>query len=260
MKLTHRLAALMAVLLLILAACGGNKKASALIPQSARINTELNTLADDSPMFISHAGASYAEGTLRVEVNFCDTIVRADQLTDPLLQYIISHWLKDHAGANLDETLNTLGKEKGTLSVTITDYAGNEKIIVLPSSTLKRLATAKSSELPIAEARNAVIDILNNRCPSFAETVKAETCQVSYTSGFAQYNFDFKNGSSFAHLTPATLAGRYRAQFQPIYADYGACRPFVVDLLEGLQIDGYRIVYQADGKNLKTSLPWRLIN
>ena len=83
-----------AMMLGLACACSsGSKEPSALISQSERIDQDLSQLAEDSPMFLADASASYADGTLSVNLEFCDSIVHADQLSDVLIRYVLGQYM-----------------------------------------------------------------------------------------------------------------------------------------------------------------------
>lgn len=252
-----------AMMLGLACACSsGSKEPSALISQSERIDQDLSQLAEDSPMFLADATASYADGTLSINLEFCDSIVHADQLSDVLIRYVLGQYMKAHTGENLDITLNTLGKEEGVLSLTIKDIYGQTKVLDLPSATVKKLVTTKQMELGYQDARVNVLDIMDTRCDRYKTAVNALSCEFKYNAGFAQYTLTFKNANAFANQTQGSLAGRYIAVLKPVYDDFGACRPMVEELLSSLQIEGYRFVYKDadDSKELHTALPWRMLN
>ena len=48
---------------------------SPLVAQSERIAAELGKMAEDSPMYLESAGASYAEGILSVNIGYADPYV-----------------------------------------------------------------------------------------------------------------------------------------------------------------------------------------
>lgn len=252
--------AVVAICVGIVASCSGKKADNGvLVEQAARINTELTALADGSEMFIESASAAFADGTLTVDIAFADSIINMDMCSDALVQFALSQYLKAHTGADLDATLNTLGKEKGIMSLHLTDVYGNTKVVDLPSATVKRLAVAKMSELPVAEVRSNVVDIMAQRCPQYAAAVNATGCTFDYAASFAQYTLTFRNTHAFANQTTGSLTGRYQNTLRAIYDNYGDCAPMVSDMLQALQIDGYRFIYSADGKELKCALPWRMI-
>lgn len=252
-----------AMMLGLACACSSaSKEPSALISQSERIDQDLSQLAEDSPMFLADATASYADGTLSIYLEFCDSIIHADQLSDVLIRYVLGQYMKAHTGENLDITLNTLGKEEGVLSLTIKDIYGQTKVLDLPSATVKKLVTTKQMELGYQDARVNVLDIMDTRCDMYKAAVNALSCEFKYNAGFVQYTLTFKNANAFANQTPGSLAGRYIAALKPVYDDFGACRPMVEELLSSLQIEGYRFVYKDadDSKELHTALPWRMLN
>ncbi|MDE6206181.1 MAG: hypothetical protein K2M55_00035, partial [Muribaculaceae bacterium] len=190
------------LILCLLSACG-SKEPSPLVGQTDRLNGELTELAEGSPLFMSEATASYTDGTISVTISLSDPDISAQELTDPLLQFVVAKYMQLHSDDNLITTLNALGKEKGTLSLTVEDAAGGEKVLVLPSATLKRLATAKPMDLRIGDVRLAVLDIMDRRCKEFREAVKAESCEFDYVSSFAQYTFTFASPNQFSNLNAA---------------------------------------------------------
>lgn len=244
----------------LMAGCSGTNEPSPLVEQSILINEELNTLADESPLFLSSATASYGNGTLSVDIAFNDSIIEVDEVSDALVQYVLAQYMKSHTGENLDITLNTLGKEKGVMSLTLSDVYGNQKIIDLPSATLKKLVTTKPMELRYPEVRSNVLDIMEERTDELVREANAVDGEFSYTAGFAQYTLNFRAASNFANQTQGTLTGRYKRIFTQYYESYGACGPMIRELEESLQIDGIRVIYNADGKQVKTAMPWRILN
>ncbi len=254
-----------AAAMVLFASCsGGASKADleAIQSQAERINLDLGTLAEESPMFLADASASYEEGALNVEMEFCDSIVHVDGLSDVLIRYVLGQYMKNHAGENLDITLNTLGKLDGVMSLTLKDIYGQTKVLVLPSATLKKLVTSKQMELGYQDARVNVLDIMDTRCEEFAKAVNAVSADFKFAAGFAQYTLTFKKANDYANQKPGTLAGRYLKVLEPMFGRFGACRPMVEELLSSLQIEGYRFVYtdEKDTRTIHTSLPWRMIN
>ena len=249
---------------LFCACSGSNTKAyeEAMVSQAERINLDLGTLAEESPMFLAAASAEFADKSLSVNLEFCDSIVKVDQLSDVLIRYVLGLYMKDNTGENLDVTLNTLGKLEGVMSVTLKDIYGQTKVLVLPSATLKKLVTSKQMELGYQDARVNVFDIMENRCERYKNAVNAQSVEFKYAAGFAQYTLTFKNARAFANQTQGTLAGRYLGVLKPAFENFGACRPIVEELLTSLQIEGYRFVYvdDAETRKIHVSLPWRMIN
>lgn len=253
-----------ASVMLFCACSGGNTKANeeAMASQAERINLDLGSLAEESPMFLSAASADYADKALSINLEFCDSIIKVDQISDVLIRYVLGQYMKNHAGENLDITLNTLGKLEGVMSITLKDIYGETKVLVLPSATLKKLVTSKQMELGYQDVRVNVFDIMETRCERYKKAVNAQSVEFKYAAGFAQYTFTFKNARAFANQTQGTLAGRYLGVLKPTFDNFGACRPILEELLSSLQIEGYRFVYMDDAETRKihVSLPWRMIN
>lgn len=250
---------------LILGACSGkNTKAEeeAMVSQVESINLNLGKLAEGSPMFLASASADYAEQSLSVNLEFCDSLINVDQLSDVLIRYVLGLYMKNNIGENLDITLNTLGKLEGVMSLTLKDIYGGTKVLVLPSATLKKLVTSKQMELGYQDARTNVFDIMETRCDRYKTAVNAQSVDFKYAAGFAQYTLTFKNAKAFSNQTQGTLAGRYLGALRPVFDNFGDCRPIIEELLTSLQIEGYRFVYvdDADTRKIHVSLPWRMIN
>ena len=251
----------LAMLGLACACSSGSKEPSALIAQSERINQNLEALTEASPMFLAGASASYANDTLNIGVEFCDSLIHADQLSDALILYVMGMYMKANTGENLDITLNTLGKEQGIMKVTVKDIYGDQKVLELTSATLKKMVTTKQTELGYQDARLNVFEILETRCEKYKEAVNAVSCEFKYQGSFAQYTLTFKKASAYANQTPGSLLGRYIGVINPVFDYFGACGPMIAEMMESMQIEGYRFVYtdEADTKEIHAAIPWRMI-
>ncbi len=246
-----------------LGACSGNSaETEALAQQAERINTELETLAADSPEFLSDAKCSFAETTLSVDVELADTTIKATAVSQPLAEFVVSMWLKNHATKNLEIVLNSLGKVKGNMLLTLTDFAGEKSTYDISAQRLKKLFTGKPSELGFSEAKANVLDILDTRCAAYAATYRARECTFQLLGGFAQYSLVFASKNAYGNLTQDSLRGRYLKQLKAIYASFGACAPIMQQLLSELGIDGYRFVYEtpdSPADELRAAIPWKMI-
>ncbi len=241
---------------------GGSKEPSPLVAQSERVSLELGALAEDSPMLIDSIGVDYAEGVFGVSVAFCDTTVNVSDYSDALVQYVLAQYMKNHAGPNLDEIINTLSKEKGKLNITLSDAHGTVREYPVDANRLKRLVKLKPMELAYNDVRTNVSDIMEKECEAYKVQYNASDAEFSISGGFAQYTLTFERSNAYANLTQASLTGRYLKELQPRYEDFGACRDMVEDLLRSLSIDGYRFIYtdKNDTKTISAGIPWRLID
>lgn len=232
-----------------------------LTSQAERINLDLAQMAEECPMFLAGAGASFENDTMNINIEFADPIIKADMLSDVLIRYALGQYLKAHTGENLDITLNTLGKIEGIMTVTLTDINGQAKVLDIPSATLKKLVTTKQLELGCQEARSNILDILDTRCEDYRKAVNAKSCEFKYQNKFAQYTLTFEKESHYANQTQGSLTGRYLNVLRPTYDNFGVMRPFVIELINSVEIDGYRFVYQAEdgSKTIHTTIPWRLL-
>lgn len=234
---------------------------SALIAQSERIGGELGKIAEESPMYLENAGASYADGVLSVAVSFADPYVAVNDFSQELVEYVVSSWLKTHLGADLDTTLNTLSAEKGSLKITLTGVDGASKEFSISSARLKKLLVLKPSELNFSVVKDNAAMLMEKRCEAYKEAYKALEASFEFSTGFAQYTLVFESATQYSNLTQDSLRGRYQKILKDQYESYGACAPIIGEVLKSLGVEGYRFVYEArndESKTLKAALPWRL--
>lgn len=244
-------------------ACSGNSSESAVLEsQAERINTELETLATDSPEFLVDAKCAFVDNTLKVDIELADSIISATAVSQPLAEFVVSLWLKNHPTKDLETVLNSLSKAKADMELSLTDYKGEKTTYTITAQRMKKLFTGKPSELGYSEAKANVLDILDTRCASYAAEYRARECSFQLMGGFAQYTLVFGSKSAYANLKQDSLRGRYQKQLQATYATFGACAPIIKQLLSELGIDGYRFVYEtADSPSdeLRAALPWKII-
>lgn len=234
---------------------------SALVAQSERIGDELSTLVEESPMYLDSASVSYADAELTVSIGFADAVMNPGDFSQALVEYVVSVWMKNHLGAGLDTTLNTLSDEKGTLKVVLTGADGNVNTFTVGAARLKKLLVLKPSELNFSVVKDNVNLIMDKRCAAYADEYNARECSYEISTGFAQYTLVFASASAYANLTQDSLRGRYQKVLTEQYDSYGACAPIITEVLQSLGMEGYRFVYEtADNpsKTLKAALPWRL--
>lgn len=247
-----------------LASCGGSKSSepSVLVSHSLRLNGELKSMAEDSPMFLENIDVEYGEGILGVSIVFSDATLEVDDISEALVQYVLAQYLKSHTGVNLDEILNTLSKEDGKLKITLTDADGESREYIIAATRLKKLVTLKPMELNFSEVRTNVTDILDERCDAYKIAYNADDAEFEVFGGFAQYTLTFEKSTSYANLKQSQLTGRYLKVLQARYEEFGACRPMIEELLRSLSIDGYRFVYtdKKETKTLNAAIPWRLLD
>ncbi|MDE6468170.1 MAG: hypothetical protein K2L28_04650 [Muribaculaceae bacterium] len=257
-----RLLALSAIFAIVLAACSKAKGPSPLEGQSQRLNTELSALADASPAFLDAIEVSYADATLSIDIQFSDSTLNVAKITEPLVQYVVAQYLKGHPGANLDEILNTLTQEKGSLAIKLTGADGATAQYTIGAARLRNLFKLRPMELGYNEVRTNVIELFESRCAAMAAQFNAESCEFDIDHSFAQYTFIFPSARAFASLNQASLTGRYVKILKAQYEAYGACRPIIEELLKSLSIDGYRFLYLTPDRKtgLTAGIPWRTIN
>lgn len=262
MKSTFCKVFLCVAILAFMTSCGKKSQGpSPLIAQAERINGTLAELADKSPMYLDGASAEYLDAVLKVNIEFADTTVHVSNISDALVQYVVAQYIKAHPGADLDVVLNTLSQEKGSLNIVLGDTYGESREYSIAAVRLKKLYQLKPMELSFNDVKTNVSDIMETRCAVLAQQYKAESVEFSISGGFAQYTFTFARPTAYSQLNQASLRGRYLKPLQLRYADYGACRPIIEELLGSLSIDGYRYVYKSKGGNdISAAIPWSMIN
>ena len=253
--------ALATVCVLALGACSGKStEPSLLIAQSERLGGELAKIAEDSPLYLDSISTGYADGVLTVEIAFADPDVAVADYSQALVEYIVSLWIKNHPGADLDTTLNTLSAEDGSLRIVLKGASGETKDFSIGHARLKKLYTLKPSELNFSAVKDNVYQIMDSRCKAYQEQYKATGCSFDFSGGFAQYTLTFTSATTYSNLTQDSLRGRYQLILRKNFDRYGASVDMVYALLNSLGVEGYRFVYEAEGgRTLKAALPWRII-
>lgn len=247
-------------LLFGLASCSETKDYTALTEQSDRLNTELNVLAEGSPMFLDSLTTSCAENVITINVAFTNLDVK--QISEPLAQFFVATYAKGHTGANLDKLVNELVATEGQLNLHISNAAGESVDYVIPGKRLKQLVTAKLMDLNFNSVKTNINDILESNCDYYKDLAIANNCEYALANGFAQYTVTFANPAKYAGVTNGSLAGRYLKIMQKKYDEFGDCRDIIEEVLQSVNIEGYRFIYTDENnkKTLKAALPWRLID
>lgn len=260
MKKIFGIVVIAATLLGGLCSCGqASKEPSALIAQSERLEGELGSLAENSPMFLQGTDVDYADGVLSIGISFSDPGINVAGISDALVQYVLAQYMKSHTGKDLDEVVNTLNKEKGSMKITLTGADGQSKEFSVAAPRLVKLIKLKPSELNFNEVKENVVEILASRCEALKEKYQAENVEFEIASSFAQYTFTFQRPTAYAQLTQASLRGRYLKVLQEQYENYGSCSYMIQDLLKSLKIDGYRYIYTSNGNELSAAVPWSML-
>lgn len=254
------LLSLSAIVMMLCASCSGSKEPSQLLGITDELNADLKELSEEALMVFNSMTATYADGTVTVNIEFADKSYCADDFTEALVQFIVSQYLKEHTGEKLDTFVNTLTKEKGNLVINLMS-PGQKKEFVIPAARVVKLVKLKPMELSYNDARTNIMDIMAKRCNAFAAEVKAQKAEFTVVSSFAQYTFTFEKSAPYARMTPAQLNSAILKCVKPVYEELDDLDSFVIDLLKTFKIDGYRFVYEneKDKYVLKSAVPWRII-
>jgi hypothetical protein len=247
----------------VLVSCS-KKQPSVLVPLVDKLNLDLASMAENSPMFLSEASAAIdsVSGVITVKASFSDSLIDVRTLSEALVQYYTAQQLKANPGKDLDTFLNGMTAEKGSLEVALADVYGNSRTYTMDATRLKQLFKLSPMQLNFNDVKSNVVEILASRCADYREGANAQDCSFEIQGGFATYTLTFAKASNYANFNQGSLKGRYLHRLQPVYEDMQAFRGPVEEMLRSLQIEGYRFVYVpagGTGKELKVAIPWREI-
>lgn len=247
----------------VLASCS-KKQPSVLVPLVDKLNLDLASAAENSPMFLSEASAAIdsVTGTVTVKAAFSDSVIDVRTLSEALVQYYTAQQLKANPGKDLDAFLNGMTAEKGALDVVLADVYGNSRTYTMDATRLRQLFKLSPMQLNFNDVKTNVIEILSSRCADYRSAANAQDCTFEIQGGFATYTLTFARESNYSNFNQGSLKGRYLHSLQPVYENMQAFRAPVEELMRSLQIEGYRFVYVpagGNGKELKVAIPWREI-
>lgn len=256
----------LSVFMLLCAVACGNKEhlqnMETLTIQAENLNSNLSSDATCSEDFIKSIAANFDDDkTIIVYMTLSKADLPLNIISDELVQYVVSFYMKNRVGKDLDATLNALSKEQGQLKIILSDTEGNSREYDIPAARLIKLVTSKPMDMNYQDVRSNIIDIMNLHCELYAKDINAQGCEFEIHSGFAQYTFSFEKAKAYANQTRGTLTGRYAKVFNKELASYGNFRLLLEDVLKSFQLEGYRVVFTtADEKNkVQAAIPWRLI-
>ena len=235
-------------------ACG-DKTTPVLIEQGERLNTELQTLAQENPAVIAEAKAAYADNRMTVDVKLADSLFMVAQISEPLFDYFTACEVKDHLDKNLEVTVNALSEKDGVVAISLTDVYGDSKTFEVTAAQLRRMVKSPLNQLNYTEARDGLFAAFEAAEELFRPAegpVKAIT--TSFKGGFYAYNIEFENARAFSGLTTANLKYRALKVLEKRYANLGSFRPVIFGMYKSFGIDGFHLVYSAGDKSLKTAV------
>ncbi len=250
------------VVLFVIASCSTSGEDRGVIERSAgELNTEFRSTCADTP-FLESVAFTAAGDDIHVDLVMSGDAVTVPSLSESLVQYALAIYMKGHTGSRLDNLLNALGRLDGKMVLTLTDCDGESRTYEIAASRLKQLVRLRPMELNFTEVRTAVLDIMRGRCNDYRIAAGASDASFGFSGGFAEYTLAFGCAADYRQFNRANLAGRYVGILQPRYAELGALRPYVLELMRSLQIDGYRFVYTAPDAEapLRSAIPWRLLD
>lgn len=263
MKNSKLVCLLCALICTLTFACKSNKQDLETIQQYVGpLNAEYSSICGQTDL-LSSVAVAMEGNNLTVTVDFASDEIAVPDLSEALVQYGLAFWLKQHTGARLDNILNSLGHIEGSLELTLNDVNGDSRTYTITPSRLKQLVRLRPMELNFNEVKTNISEIMSRRCGALrdgANGCTGATFQIS--GGFAQYTLSFGRAADYRDFTQASLTGKYVNLLKPQYTGYGELKPYILSVLESLQIEGYRFIYQADNNTtpLRAAIPWRLLN
>lgn len=238
-------------------ACG-DKTTPVLIEQAERLNTELQTMAQENPAVIAEAKAAYGESGMTVDVKLADSLFMVAQISEPLFNYFTACEIKNHLDKNLEVTVNALSEKEAPILVSLTDVYGDSKTYELSPALIRRMVKSPLAQLNFTEARDGLFAALEAAEEQFRPAVEGPVTgfSTSFKGGFYAYDVEFANPRAYRDLTTANLKARALKVFEKRYANLGSFRPVLFGMYKSLGIDGFHLVYSAgEGKpSLKTTV------
>lgn len=196
------------------------------------------------------------------------TYTLADSLIDPvaigdaLFDVYAAQQLKNYLAADINALCNALTENKGGFEITIVNPAkGTERQVEITPRRLVTLQKSKNSQLNASAAREQAVALAKTMVPAPGAHKDAVRVEASVVKSFLEYNIVFADAKAYAGNDQSLLTVRY---FEPLKAEYRALGDLgepVVQMLQGMGIDGVRILYSAENsdKTIKQAFPWREI-
>lgn len=244
-------------------ACG-DKMTPVLIEQGERLNSELQTLAQENPALIAEAKAAFADNRMTVDVKLADSLFMVAQITEPLFNYFTACEIKNHLDKNLEVTVNALSEKDAPIAVNLTDVYGDSKTYELSPALIRRMVKSPLAQLDFNEAKTALFAAFEASEEQFRPETEGPVTgfSTSFKGGFYAYDVEFANPRSYKELTTANLKARALKVLEKRYANLGTLRPVLFGMYKTLGIDGFHLVYSAgEGKpSLKTTVTLSNLN
>ncbi len=254
--LKSTISAVLFISTLSLAGCS-DKNTQVLTEQSARLDEELQTLAQENPKVIAKANASYADDKFTVDVTLADSIFMIPQITEPLFEYFTACEVKSHIDKNLEATVNAMSAKKQALTVNLTDVYGDSRSYEISPATMRRMVSSPLTQFNYTDAREALFFALEANQELFRpEGAKIKSITTSFKGGFYAYTIEFENASAYNSLITANLKDRALKVLQPHYANLGSFKPVLFGMYKSLGLEGFHLVYTAgdNSRTLKTTV------
>lgn len=192
-----------------------------------------------------------------------DSLLNPEAIGDALFDIYAAQQLKTYSAADINAVANALHENEGKLDITLVSPAlGSSRAIELTAKRLVTLQKSKNSQLNASAAREQVVKLAETMVPAPAAHKDAVRVEAAVVKSFLEYNIIFADAKAYAGNDQSLLTVRY---FEPLKAQYramGDMAPSVVEMLQGMGIDGVRIQYSAENsdKTIKQAFPWREIS
>ncbi len=202
-----------------------------------------------------------AEG-IAATYTLTDSLIDPAKIGDALFDVYAAQQLKSYPAAHINTVCDALRDNGGMLEIKIVSPAKNtEREIGLTARRIITLQKSKNSQLNASAAREQTVKMAETMIPAPGAHKAAVRTEASVVKSFLEYNIIFADDKEYAGKDQSLLTVRY---FEPLKAQYralGDLGPALLQMLEGMGIDGVRIVYSAENsdKTIKQAFPWREI-
>lgn len=232
---------------------GGN--ASALAKAAAGADSIVSSMSDAN-VEVNAAGTGL-DATFRMS----DSLIDPAYLGQDLFDVYAAQQLKDYPSAAVNAVSKAVQASKGDITVELLWPGGRNARFTLTPRRFVDLQRAKNSQLNMPAAKTQLTDLARHIIPAPEASKGCDSIETSINKSFLEYTFVWPSASAYANDGQGMLTGRYFNALKRMYTSLGAPGPDIVRMLQGMGVDGIRIVYAAkdSDKTLQQAFPWREI-
>jgi plasmid maintenance system antidote protein VapI len=244
---------------LAVCSCGTAKENDALTAQADRVSTILEHDVELNPNFLASAYAEFADKEFTIYIVFEDERVKLSDYTDAFIEYFVAEELKNNAGDDLAEIVNSLAKIDGKMVLQLSDSYGTTRSFDFSVQQIKYLARTPRTKLNFNEVKAQALQLMADSWVDVRKAHNADDVTFEVITGFATYTVLFNDDKPYQNLTSANLKDRVLKAIEPEYDRFGTFKPIVIEMFRSFGIDGYRYIYtnKVNDKSIKTVVSWR---